>query len=247
MTQTEFRTALLDPSQPVPNGLTDSAGRPAGKRFSVYRNNVAVSLKEALETGFPATARLLGTRNFETVAQGYLRAQPPKSPVMMLYGDSFADYIAAISSLESLGYLPDVARLEYAMRQSYHAADVTTIDPAQLAETAPDALNRARLMFAPAVRLIRSDWPIWSIREKALNADALAPPGTAQPVLVTRPHYDPELHPLTQADARLIASLLSGAMLAEAMTRAPDADLGQVIGLLLAQSALTDIDVEDAT
>ncbi|WP_323784926.1 DNA-binding domain-containing protein [Thalassovita sp.] len=245
MNQTVFRTALLDPMQPVPTGLTDGMGRPAGKRFSVYRNNVTVSLKDALETGFPATARLLGADNFETVSQGYLRSHPPKSPCMMFFGDNFASYIAAIPALKSLGYLPDIARLEYAIHLSYHAADGTALDPGRLADIAPQALNRARLNFSPAVQLIRSDWPIWAIREKALNANAPAPPGTAQPVLITRPQYDPVLHPLTRETAELITALQSGATLAKAMIRAPEADLGQLLALLLAQSALTDIDVED--
>ena len=245
MSQTDFTTAIFDPARPVPDGLTDAAGRPAGKRFSVYRNNVAVSLKEALETGFPATARLLGSENFNTVAQGYLRTHPPASPLMMLFGAGFADYIAAIPALERLAYLTDVARLEYAMRQSYHAADADPLDPARLADLAPEALNRTRLLFAPSMRLVRSDWPIHAIRAKALAPDAPNPPGCAQPVLITRPEYDPELDVLTPAAAALIAALQSGATLGDASTRAPEADLGQILTLLLTRSALSDIDVED--
>jgi hypothetical protein len=41
--QTGFATALLDPARPAPEGLVNPFGGPAGKRFDVYRNNVAVS------------------------------------------------------------------------------------------------------------------------------------------------------------------------------------------------------------
>ena len=58
--QESFTEALLTPEHPVPDGLIDPAGRPAGKRFDVYRNNVAVSLTGALETAFPVIRKLVG-------------------------------------------------------------------------------------------------------------------------------------------------------------------------------------------
>ena len=244
MTQTVFRQALLDPTRDVPAGLSDAEGRPAGKRFSVYRNNVAVSLVEALEAGFPATARLLGEGNFKHIAQGYLRANPPSSPLMMLYGGRFPAYIAQIPSLNKLGYLPDVARLEYAMRQSYHAADATPVAPTALSDLPPEALNSARLQFSAAVKLVMSDWPIHYIRDKALSPETAVPSDVAQPVLVTRPEFDPVLTPLTTADAHLMLDLLKGTPLAQAMTQTQDADLGQLLGLLLSQNALTGIQLE---
>ena len=60
VTQTEFRSAILDPDVARPAGLVDGQGRAAGRRFDVYRNNVAVSLSEALETAFPVIAKLVG-------------------------------------------------------------------------------------------------------------------------------------------------------------------------------------------
>ena len=60
---TEFSVALLDPTQPVPEGLFDGDERPAGRRFDVYRNNVVVSLGEAILTGFPILTKLLGEAN----------------------------------------------------------------------------------------------------------------------------------------------------------------------------------------
>ena len=57
--QDAFRAALLDPSLVAPEGLTDGQGRPAGRRFDVYRNNVSVALADALETAFPAPVSVI--------------------------------------------------------------------------------------------------------------------------------------------------------------------------------------------
>lgn len=243
MSQSAFNAALLDPVRDRPAGLSDATGRPAGKRFDVYRNNVTVSLREALETGFPATARLLGEQNFNTIATGYLRANPPSSPLMMLYGGGFPRYISAIPALAKLAYLRDVARLEYALRQSYHAEDAPALDPAKLATIAPEDLNAARLRFAPATQLVLTQWPIHAIRAKALGETAENPPGVAQPALVTRPEFDPVPTPLPSDQADLLAALMTGKTLAEASTLHPAADLGALLATLLATQALTDISV----
>ena len=84
-----FLPALLDPKSTVPVGLTDAAGHAAGSRFDVYRNNVSVSLTEALATGFPVIEKLVGEAFFTAMAGVFLRAHPPRSPVLARWGDAF--------------------------------------------------------------------------------------------------------------------------------------------------------------
>ena len=75
---------------------------------------------------------------------------------MMLYGDAFADFLARFPPVANLGYLPDVARLEQALRESYHPADSDPIATGMLATMPKATLLLSRLRFAPALRLIRS-------------------------------------------------------------------------------------------
>ena len=144
-THSNFSKALLDPSVPTPMGLVDPQGRPAGKRFQVYRNNVVVGLIDALRDSFPVIVKLLGDDNFNAIAGVFVRAHPPKSPLMMFYGDAFADFLAGFEPLAHLGYLPDVARLEQALRRAYHAADCPVFDPALLQHLTPDQLMAAQI------------------------------------------------------------------------------------------------------
>ena len=196
VSQTAFHSALLDPARDVPEGLSDGVGQPAGSRFAVYRNNVAVSLTEALELSFPAIRKLLGEENFKGLAGIFLRQHPPETPIMMHYGAAFPDFLDDMDQLSHLGYLPDVARLEQAIRISYHAGDAEPIQPEALQALDDAALSATRLDLAPALRQIRSPWPIHQIWAFNLEDNAPKPTGGAQNVLILRPEFDPELTPI---------------------------------------------------
>lgn len=238
-----FRAALLDPAQAVPEGLTDGAGAPTTKRFDVYRNNVTVALIEALRTAFPVLRKLLGDANFDQLAPHFARAHPPASPLMMHYGIDMPDFLAGFTPLKHIGYLPDVARLELAIRQAYHAADAIPLSATDLAETEPDALMAACLSFAPAVQIVPSPWPLFDIWRYNMQEGAEKPRNVAQSVLITRPEFDPVPHPLTPAQATWVSAIKAGTSLSGAQDAAiahdPKFDLSPLLTLLLQQEALT--------
>ena len=238
VTQTAFRAALSDAALPVPPGLTDAAGQPAGRRYAVYRNNVAVGLSDALEQAFPVIRKLVGVAFFRAMAGVFVRAHPPQSPLMMFYGAEFPGFLMGFPPVAHLPYLPDVARLELALRASYHAADADPIAPAALAELPPDALEGVRLALAPAVGVLTSAYPILSIWRA--NTQENAPPPTMRPeaVLIARPALDPIATALTAPEAAAISALQSGTPLAQALD---GVDAAHVLGLLLSQSAITGI------
>jgi len=210
-TQSEFRTALLDPMRAAPAGLRNPDGAQATKRFDVYRNNVAASLTDALETAFPVVDKLVGKDFFRAMAGLYLRAHPPNDPLLMFYGA--------------------------AMRHSYHAADATPITPDALAALAPDTLPLVTFGFAPSVFVIPSRYPIHSIWWANTHGGNIAK--TAQAVLITRPEFDPAVDALTPAQATVTQSLMSGTQLGEALKHGGAGfDLGPLLDLLLSRNAL---------
>lgn len=241
MTQSSFAAALLNPDLPIPEGVVDPEGRPAPKRFNVYRNNVTQGLGKALEAGFPAVMALVGVDFFRALALEFLRASPPKGRIMMLYGDDFADFIAGFAPAKTLGYLADVARLEQAIRESYHSADAVAVAPDMLAGLPEARLLAARLVFAPSLRLVRSRWPIASIRAAALQA-AAAPQMRAEDVVITRPDFDPHPHILAAGAGDFMAALMEGARLIEALQLVPqDFDLTAVLSLLIGSKSIVGV------
>lgn len=241
--QTAFRAALLDPQAERPPGLSDGAGHAAGRRFDVYRNNVAVSLTEALETAFPVVRKLVGEANFKILAGAFLRQHPPSSPLMMYYGVELPDFLSLFGPTRDIGYLPDVARLELAIRESYHAADSAPVDTERLRSLDADALMRVRLRLAPSLRLVRSQWPVLAIWRFNTAPGAPKPQMAAEDVAVLRPDLDPIPRLLPPGGGRFLEILMSGAAFGEAIEGVGEADfdLTAVLTLLVGDGAISHI------
>lgn len=240
VSQNTFATGLLDADAPTPEGLTDATGRHSPRRYAVYRNNVFMSLRDALGEAFPIVKRMIGEANFNNLAAGFLRNAPPHSPLMMFYGAGFADYLIRVPQISHLGYLPDIARLEEALRRAYHAEDAHIADPTELACLDEKSLMATGMTMAPAVTVLRSQWPILSLYNYTLLPDQPEPQPGAQDVLITRPDFDPALHNLPPGGANLIDQLMSGATLSAAMSQAgPDLQLEPVLALFLTSGAVT--------
>ena len=240
VTQTQFRAGLLDPTIPAPTGLVNPDGTQAAKRFDVYRNNVAVSLTEALQATFPVIHKLVGDEFFRAMSGVYLRQHPPTSPMLMLYGDKMPQFLRRFGPAKTLPYLSDIAWVEDLMRRAYHAADVTPIDAAALAKLTPEKLMATRFAFAPATYALTSDYPIYSIHLANTTKDAPNPVMRPEAMLITRPRFDPQQTLISPAMASCITSLIAGKSLGVAMTTAgDDLDLGATLGLLLAQGCIT--------
>ncbi|WP_069299492.1 putative DNA-binding domain-containing protein [Neptunicoccus sediminis] len=208
--QSQFAQALLDPAHPVPDGVVDPSGRPAGKRFNVYRNNVVVSLLDAMETAFPVIRKLIGTENFRNLAGLYVRQHPPKSPLLMFYGTDFPAFLDGFTPLAHVPYLADVARLELARRSAYHAADATPVPADALSQIAPARLMHLRFTLAPALQIVPSPYPVVALWDYNMTPDAPQPPAEAQTALITRPAFDLHMQVIPPAVAAFLGALRQG-------------------------------------
>lgn len=231
-----FVAPLLDPDLPAPAGLTDPAGRSAGRRFDVYRNNVAAGLGRALEEGFPVVRAIVGQDFFAAMAQVFLRAHPPRSRRLWEYGADLPAFLAGFPPAQGLPYLPDVARLELALRESYHAADAVPLS-AEALRLPPERMLAARPSLAPALRLLQSKWPLWSIWQ--FHHGGPPPEPCPQDVIVLRPAFDPLPLLLPTGGAAFVAALLAGASVGQAIDAAgPDHPLSETLSLLFTHGAV---------
>jgi hypothetical protein len=225
--QHAFSMALLDCALSAPSGLLGPDGAPCPQRFAVYRNNVVFSLVEALRDSFPATGRIVGGEFFTSLARAYVLAHPPCSPILLQYGKGFPDFIARFAAAAPLPYLPDVARIEWAWIEAYHAVDAAPLGAAAFDGVENDRLARISLTTHPSLRIVRSSFPaltIWrmNVGDGLPMAVDLAAGG--EDALIIRPVADVEVRCMPLGGAEFIRALADGRSVVEATALAIAAD-----------------------
>jgi hypothetical protein len=243
--QRDFAAALLDPGRPIPTGLVGPDGEPSPKRFAVYRNNVAVGLTEPLKAAFPAVHRIVGAHFFQAMARAYVMVEPPRSPILLDYGAGFPDFIRRFEPAKVLPYLTDVAQIERAWREAYHAPEAAPIDAAAFTAIAPDQLPAIHLVLHPSLRLVRLRFPALTIWQMNVADGVPAPVDLAaggEDVLVVRPAADVEVRSIPKGSLDFIQALGDGASalaaLEVALTADPRFDLSANLSDLLRAGAL---------
>lgn len=241
-----FLDALFDPALPVPAGLSTWNDSDPAARFAVYRNNVVVSLIDALADTFEVTQTLVGEQFFRAMARQFVCKSPPQSPVLAFYGESFPSFIEDFAPAASVPYLADLARLELLRVQAYHAGDAAPLPTAAIAKlmSCEDELPQLRVEFQPSVRLQRSRYAVVSLwaAHQGIHDISTVDPHVAENALILRPALDVQVIRLGNGSCDFVARLLQGTRLGEAFEAArgafADFDLAGTLGQLIRTQAI---------
>jgi hypothetical protein len=169
--QAVFTNALLQDDDTVVGAIQGDGLAPEA-RTAIYRHHVFTTLTEVLKAAYPIVCRLVDERFFAYAAAQYIRQQPPTGPCLFEYGASLPRFLADFPPCQDLVYLPDVARLEWAINAAWHAEDATALDLHCLRSLASNDLASLTLSLEPSVSYVSSPWPIDRIwRANQLEAD----------------------------------------------------------------------------
>ena len=248
----------------APAALADWArdGLHFGRGLQVYQANAGALAERALAAAYPVVAELLGLESFAQLARALWQQQPPTQGDVATWGAALAQLLADAEggvdaqSLPSpsfppstpstpstpfppyLRYLPDVARLEWAVHLAACAADAAAAPGAfdRLADTDPAALW---LQPRPGTALLQSLHPvasIWRAHQEeveevevvAATADRFADVraalarGQAESALVWRQGWRVHVAALDASDAAFTHALLQGQTLGAALSGLSD-------------------------
>ncbi|WP_395685561.1 putative DNA-binding domain-containing protein [Caenimonas koreensis] len=227
--QSRFANALFDL-----DAKWELAVQPA---FAVYRNTVMSGCVDALQANFPSVVRLVGVEWFRAAAATFARAQPPDDGRLLMYGSTFADFLAGFEPARDFPYLAGVARLDWLWIEAHTAADAVAVDAAWLATLSPDELGCVCLRPHPAARWrVFDDLPIYSIwaTNRAGIDSTQEIVWRGEGALLTRPVDAVTWQALERSGAAFLDACAQGCLLAEAAGAALEVDASVDIAALLA-------------
>ncbi|MES2742188.1 MAG: DUF692 family multinuclear iron-containing protein [Pseudomonadota bacterium] len=215
-------------------------------RYALYRGNLTVTWEKTLSNVYPVLRLLLGEEFFGGVSRAYGSAHPSQSGDLNRFGADLADFLSGFPHVADWPYLPDMARLEWALHRAHYAPDAPAMTATALAAFTPERMEGARLRLHPACQLLSSEWailPLWQAHQ-GNDEDAPFPARLRETsfAVVTRPRWKSLALPLDAANHGALAALAAGATFGAALDIAfeidPAFDFGASLGWWLAQGLI---------
>lgn len=227
------------------NGLL--AGDPA-IGLEVYRHAYRSRLVAALADNYTVLARALGDPGFDALGRAYVVAQPSQHPSIRWFGDALAGFMAgAGAALVPHPALVDIARMDWALRSAFDAADAPPLQPAVLSALSPDDWAGLVLQLQPCVQCValahavEPAWRIlreWEPESGAVQPELPEPAAHGHTLLAWRQGGETRWRSLDPLEAALLAAVAAGMPFARLCERAAaelddaDAAAPAVVGLL---------------
>ncbi|HRD67945.1 MAG TPA: DNA-binding domain-containing protein [Candidatus Competibacter sp.] len=222
--QIGFAAAVLDGAGDFDQHVR-AAGLSGARRLQIYRNNAVLGLTGALEAVYPVVRRMVGEEFFRYAAAQYIARHPSRSGDLHEFGEHFPAFLQSFVPAAELVYLPDVARLEWAYHQVFHAAGHPPLDLAALARVPAERQGALHFELHPAARLLESAFPIlriWQVNQDDRTGDSLVDlsEGGVKLLIVRRENLDIEFCPLEDGEFDLLRALAGNSDFASACERA---------------------------
>ena len=193
-------------------------------RIGIYRNNVLANYRKALAATYPVVRRLVGTPFFNAAVDAFVRAYPSRNGDVNRYGGELGRFLAAYAPARELPYLPEVARLEWAIDQAAIAADARQLDLDALAAVPAQSFESLRFALNPSAYFLASPYPvlrIWQVNQDGFEGDDTVDLGAGgDSLLVLRGASGVTIERLSPGEHALLIALASRAGLGEAAARA---------------------------
>ncbi len=220
-----FAGAVQDTAQPAAAAvaLFTADAAVVQRRLALYRGNIVAGISKTLALAYPVIEQVVGANFFSGLARAYWQETPSRSGDLHDYGACFGDFLIRFPHALELPWLPDLARLEWAVHRAASAANSKAFDPSVLALLPEEKQPDLRFAFLPGTAIVQSAYPIvqiWTMHQPDHAGAFKIDWDLQQTALVVRHGLRVQLESLDVGPAALIAALLSGQTLMSALDAA---------------------------
>lgn len=148
----------------------------AEDRVDIYANMYFYRILDVLKEDFPAALAMLGAERFHNLITGYLIDYPPAHFSIAYAGNHLADFIRDHPLRDEFLFLSDLARLERALIDVFHAADTVPLDAEQMRAIPPADWPTMKLTLSPASLILELQWDVAAILKAVEQGEELSHP-----------------------------------------------------------------------
>jgi hypothetical protein len=189
--------------------LIDGDARQNADRLDVYAQMYWMRLAAVLREDYPRVAAILGEDELSAIVRAYLARFPSTHPSVRYVGDRFADFLAECDHTTPRPFLPDLARLEWARLAVFDAADAPALRIEDLHAIPASEWPEVALRPIPALRILRSCWPIHELWSDHDGPDVLVPRAETH-LRIWRQDAAVYQAPMDACERRALESVVSG-------------------------------------
>jgi hypothetical protein len=213
--QEALQQHILQGDTQVACAVLDQGSLPPLARLKIYHDAYRWRLLEVMQDHFAQTHRYLGDGFFQSEALAFIEAHPSEHHSLRDYGHAWPEWLAARFPDDT--DMADLARLEWALRQAFDAANRCALTLADLGHVPADAWATVGFELAPGTTVLHLSHdvaPLWQslAREEAPEPVRSRPTG----VLVWRQGWQPHFRTLQESEALAVEALLAGRSFSEA-------------------------------
>jgi hypothetical protein len=242
---------LLDPfSEDAIENIAKRIMDTGGRGLKAYQSNGHALARRALSAAYPVVCQILGQDSMDAIACALWHAQPPVRGDLAQWGEALGAFMAASSQLRDTPYLPDIARLEWALHQAGMAVD-RDADAQSFLRLASHDPKHLTMQLAPGAGVVSSAWPIaaiWAAHQPESpgfeEVRALMDAGAAQTAVHWRRGFRPQVRLAMPGEAEALSALLAHGNLGAVLDAAPAWDIAAWLPIAVQTGLLLSVHAE---
>lgn len=187
--------------------------------LKAHANTISHARLVALEETFPLTRQARGEAKFNKLSRAYVETPEARACDANTIGKPFPDFLTAEVTDQAI---VELARIEWAWLESYHAAEAKPISLNDLTELDDASLLALPVALHPSARLVLTSHPLAAPLGELAGLQPFA-------ILTLRPDIEVRLHPIEQIEVAVFQA-----------AQQKDATLGNLLSAAIEQSDNTD-------